>query len=152
MDDGGGLFTLANPQHASALRFIGGRNDLLVADDGSDTVGVVQDVPGAALWQPLAGAADGVAGPIGLDVSLDGARLVVANARAGNILVLSAAGAAAGPPPVSFPCPCNPAGLGRLNGNAVFLLNGISDNAPLWIFDGDSATQRVVFIPAASDQ
>jgi len=37
--------------------------------------------------------------------------------------------------------------LSRLNGNAVFLLNAFSNNDPLWLFDGDSATPRVVFVP-----
>ena len=152
IDTDGGVRTLANPAHASALQFIGGSNDLLVADDVADTVAVIQDVPGAAAWQPLAGSADGVAGPIGLNVSLDGNRIVVANARAGNILVLNANGVAGGPPTGTYACPCTPAGLYRLNGNAVYLLNGVSDNGPLWIFDGDSVTPRVVFIPAASDQ
>jgi hypothetical protein len=148
IDVDGSARTLSNPAHAAALQFIASTNDLLVADDASDTVGVVQDVSGAAAWQPLAAAADGVAGPVGLNTSLDGEQIVVANARAGNVLVLSPSGG----PPAAFACPCTPSVVARLNGNAVFLLNGISDSGPLWIFDGDSATPRVVFVPAASDQ
>jgi hypothetical protein len=142
--DGNGR-TLTNSTHISALRFMGGGNDLLVADDADDTVSMIQDVPGSALWKPLAAATDGIAGPIGLDVSLDGMRIVVANGRAGNIFEFDPNGPERG----TYPCPCAPKGLGRLNGNSVFLLNSVSDAGPLWIFDGDSATPRVLFIPAA---
>jgi hypothetical protein len=148
IDADGGTLTLANPAHASALQFIADSHDLLIADDAADTVSVVQDVAGSAVLQPLASALDGIAGPIGLNVSLDGKQIIVANGRAGNILVLRANGVAGGPPLGPYSCPCNLSELGRLNGNSVFVLNDVSDSGPLWIFDGDSATPRVVFIPA----
>jgi hypothetical protein len=144
LDADGNPIPLPNSSHPSALQFIGDSGDLLVADDVDDTVSIVKDVGGAGLLNHLAGAADGIAGPIGLSASIDGKQIVVANGRNGNILVLDANGPARG----SYACPCNPAELGRLNGNSVFLLNGIADNSPLWIFDGDSATPRVMFIPA----
>jgi hypothetical protein len=142
LDADGNPRTLANSTHISAVQF--SANDLLVADDMDDTVSMVQDAPGSALWRPLAAAADGIAGPTGLDVSLDGRLVIVANGRAGNIFVFDPNGPQRG----AYACPCTPAGLGRLNGNSVFLLNSISDGGPLWIFDGDSVAPRVMFIPA----
>jgi hypothetical protein len=148
IDADGNVRTLATPAHASALQFIGGSNDLLLADDVDDTVTMIQDVSGSATLLPVAGADAGIAGPIGLNASRDGKQIVVANGRSGNILVFDASGIASGPPLGSYVCPCSPAGLSRLNGNSVFLLDGISDSGPLWIFDGDNATPRVMFIPA----
>jgi hypothetical protein len=141
--DGNGT-TLLSSSHISALQFMGDTRDLLIADDVDDTVSLIQDVSGAALFRPLAAAADGIAGPIGLNISLDRNLVVVANGRAGGIFVLDMTAAQ----PTTYACPCTPAGLSRLNGNSVFLLNGISENSPLWLFDGDGATRRVLFIPA----
>jgi len=144
IDPAGNPRTLTNSSHISALHFIGGTGNLLVADDAADTVSEVQDVAGSASLQPLAAATDGIAGPIGVDASLDGKLVVVANGRAQNIFVFDPNGSQRG----TYSCPCAPAGLGRLNGNSVFLLSAISGTDPLWLFDGDSATPRVVFIPA----
>jgi hypothetical protein len=139
--DGNGR-TLANSTHVSALQFLGGADDLLVADDSDDTVSLIQGVSGAALYKILADDTDGIAGPVGLNTSVNG-NLVVANGRAANIVVLDPGGSQLG----TYSCFSAPVGLSRLNGNAVFLLNGISNNDPLWLFDGDSATPRVMFIP-----
>jgi hypothetical protein len=144
IDSDGNALPLANPTHVSALQFIGDTQDLLMADDVDDTVSVARDVAASGAVVPLAGAADGIAGPIGLSASGDGKQFIVANGRSGSILVLDANGQARG----SYACPCTPVGLGRLNGNSVFLLNNIADSVPLWIFDGDSATPRVLFVPA----
>ena len=88
-----------------------------MADDADDTVSMIQDVPGSALWKPLAAATDGIAGPIGLDVSLDGTRIIVANGRAGNIFEFDPNGPSAAPIPApvrrpdwtaatGIPCSC----------------------------------------------
>ena len=143
LDPDGNGRTLTTSTHMSALQFVGDSKDLLLADDADDTVSMVQDVPGSAVWKPLAAAGDGIAGPIGLNVSLDGKLVIVANGRAGNVFAFDPNG----PQRDTYACPCTPAGLSRLNGNSVFLLNDVSDSGPLWIFDGDSATRRVVFIP-----
>src|SRR5436190_9042251 len=140
--DGNGR-TLANSTHISALQFIGDSKDVLVADDADDTISVVQDVSASAVWRPLAGAGEGVAGPVSVDVSLDGKLVIVANGRARNIFVFDPNGSQR----ATYACPCTPAELGRLNGNSVFLLTDVSGTGPLWIFDGDSATPRVVFVP-----
>jgi len=135
-----------NSTHISAVRFTGEGRNLLVADDADDTVSMVQDVATSGVWAPLAGTADGIAGPVGLDVSLDGKSIVVANGRGRNIFVFDPGG----PQRATYPCPCTPTGLGRLNGNSVFVVNDVSDSSPLWIFDGDGATPRVLFVPAGT--
>jgi hypothetical protein len=143
LDAHGNGSTLTNSTHVSAMQFSGGADDLLVTDDSDNTLSVIQGVSGAALYELLADDTDGIAGPVGLNTSMNG-NLVVANGRAANIVVFDPGGSQLG----TYSCPIAPVGLSRLNGNAVFLLNGISHNDPLWLFDGDSATPRVVFIPA----
>ena len=142
LDAAGNGQTLTSSTHVSALQFVGGTHNLLIADDSDDTLSLIQDVSGAAVYTLLADDTDGIAGPVGLNTSTNG-NLVVANGRAANIVVFDPGGSQLG----TYSCPSAPAGLSRLNGSAVFLLNGISNSAPLWLFDGDSATPRVLFIP-----
>jgi hypothetical protein len=144
LDSAGNARTVLNSSHISALRFIGDTRDLLVADDVDDTVSLVAAAGDAATPQLLAAAADGVAGPAAVDVTSDRRLVVVANGRAGNVFVFDPKGSQR----ATYACPCAPSGLQRLNGNSVFLLNDVSGDNPLWLFDGDSATPRVVFIPA----
>ena len=145
LDAAGNGRTLLNSTHVSAAQFIGASTDLLLADDQDDTVSLVQDVSGSALSRVLAGAVDGIAGPVGLNVTLDRNLVVVANGRSGSIFVFDPNGATR----ATYTCPCTPSGLNRLNGNSVFLLNGVSDHSPLWLFDGDNATPRILFIPVS---
>ena len=147
IDPDGSARTLAGSTHISALQFMGESRNLLVSDDADNTVSMVQDVSGSAALQLLAGAADGISGPAGLDVSLDGKLVIVADSSGRNVLVFDSSGSQR----AMYPCPCTPAGLGRLNGNSVFLLNGLSDSGPLWLFDGDNATPRVLFVPAGEN-
>lgn len=142
LDSAGNAGALTNSTHVGALQFAGDAKDLLVADDSDDTVFVIRDVSGAALPQLLADSDSGIAGPVGLNTSSDG-RLIVANGRGANIVLFATDGSQLG----AYSCPCTPAGLNRLNGSAVFQLNSISTTDPLWIFDGDSTTPRVVFVP-----
>ena len=142
LDVSGNGQTLTNSTHVSAMQFSGGSDNLLVTDDSDNTLSLIQDVSGAATYELLADNTDGIAGPVGLNTSSNG-NVVVANGQGGNVVVFDSGGSQLG----TYSCPTAPSGLGRLNGNAVFLLNGISDNNPLWLFDGDSATPRVLFIP-----
>jgi hypothetical protein len=142
LDAQGNGQTLTNSTHVSAMQFSGGADNLLVTDDSDDTLSLIHDVSGAAAYELVADNTDGIAGPVGVNTSSNG-NLVVANGGAANVVVFDSGGSQIG----TYSCPTAPAGLSRLNGNSVFLLNGISDNNPLWLFDGDSATPRVLFIP-----
>ena len=142
VDNNGNGQNLTNSTHVSALQFAGDAHDLLLTDDSDDTLSIIQGLPDAAASKVLADSSSGISGPVGLNTSLNG-NLVVANGRAANILVLDSGGSQIG----TYPCLVTPAGLTRLNGNAVFLLNVISNDDPLWLFDGDSSTPRVMFVP-----
>jgi hypothetical protein len=142
LDENGNGQVLASSTHISALQFLGDAHDLLVADDSDNTLSVIQGLPQTTASTLVADGSAGLAGPIGLNTYLDG-NLVIANGGASNVLVLDPGGAQIG----SYPCPVAPSRLTRLNGKAVFLLNGISNDDPLWLFDGDSETPRVMFIP-----
>ena len=142
IDNDGNGQNLTNSTHVSALQFAGDAHDLLLTDDSDDTLSIIQGLPDAAAYKVLADGSAGISGPVALNTSLNG-NLVVANGRTANILVLDSGGSQIG----AYPCPVAPAGLTRLNGNAVFLLNVISNDDPLWLFDGDSSTPRVMFVP-----
>jgi hypothetical protein len=140
-NDGNGK-NLTNSTHVSTLQFAGDAHDLLFTDDSDDTLSLIQGLPDGATYQLLADGSAGISGPVGLNTSSNG-NIVIANGRAANLLVLDARGSTIG----AYACLVAPTGLSRLNGNAVFLLNVFSNNDPLWLFDGDSATPRVMFIP-----
>jgi len=142
LDNDGNPRTLTNSPHPSALLFLGDSHDVLIADDSADTLSLIQGLPDAGSSTVLADASSGISGPVGLNTASSG-NVVVANGRAANILVLDPSGTQIG----TYPCLIAPTGLSRLNGNAVFLLNVISNDDPLWLFDGDSSTPRVMFVP-----
>ncbi len=142
VDNDGNAQNLTNSTHVSALQFASDAHDLLLTDDADDTLSIIRGLPDAAAYTVLADGSAGISGPIALNTSLSG-NLVVANGRTANILVLDSGGSQIG----TYPCPVTPVGLTRLNGNAVFLLNVISNDDPLWLFDGDSSTPRVMFVP-----
>lgn len=142
VDNDGNAQGLANSTHVSALQFSADTHDLLLTDDSDNTLSVIQGLPNAGAYKVIADSSAGIAGPVALNTSSNG-NIVVANGRAANILVFDSGGSPLG----AYPCLVAPTGLSRLNGNAVFLLNVISNDDPLWIFDGDSSTPRVMFVP-----
>ena len=119
MDADGAAPVIMTSSHISGLRFAGDSRDLLVTDDVDDTVYLARDVSGSPSPVLLAGAAEGIAGPIAAEFSVDKRLVIVLNGRAGNIVSLDPAG---GDRSV-FACACVATGLSRLNGNAVFRLN-----------------------------
>ena len=142
VDNDGNGQNLTNSTHVSALQFAGDAHDLLFTDDSDDTLSIIQGLPDAPAFRVLADGSAGISGPVALNISSTG-NLVVANGRAANVLVLDSGGSQIG----AYPCTVTPTGLARLNGNSVFLLNVISNGDPLWLFDGDSSTPRVMFVP-----
>ena len=142
VDNDGNGQNLTNSTHVSALQFANDAHDLLLTDDSDDTLSIIQGLPDAAAYNVLADGSAGISGPVALNTSLSG-NVVVANGRTANILILDSGGSQIG----TYPCLVAPTGLTRLNGNAVFLLNVISNDDPLWLFDGDSSTPRVMFVP-----
>lgn len=128
--------------HPSAITFLTGERDALVADHADNGVFLVRNVSTNVATFRLASRIDGVDGPVAVAVSRDGKYGYVANASSKTILTLELAGG----PPVLHSCHCTPATLSPMSGNAVFRLTDPSQ-APMWLFDGDARTPRIVFVP-----
>lgn len=129
-------------EHPSAIAFLTGERDALVADHADNGVFLVRNISTNVATFRLASRTDGVDGPVAVAVSRDGKYGYVANASSKTILTLEFAGG----PPVLHSCHCTPATLSPMNGNAVFRLTDPSQ-APMWLFDGDARTPRIVFVP-----
>jgi hypothetical protein len=129
-------------RRASAIAFLANGHDALIADASEDKLWLVRDVAGSSNALLIAGERDGVAGPVAVASSADNQRALVANSRSSTVAVFDLSGGA----PAVVSCPCVPALLDRLTGNAVFRLTEPSAG-PMWLFDGDSAELRTVFVP-----
>jgi hypothetical protein len=126
-----------------AIAFRPDSGEAAVVDGERNQVYAVRD--GELL--PLAGEREGVAGPVAVAWSGNGSRLMVANGAGRSVLVVDREGGAIG----VVPCECEPAGLQRLAGNAVFRLTDASGE-PMWLFDGDAVEPRVVFVVTAGEE
>ena len=79
-----------------------------------------------------------------LSVSRDQRRVYVANGGSAEIVAIDLSNGVT----ARYACPCSPSAVRRLNGTAVFRLTEPSDG-PLWLFDGDLAQPRIMFVPAS---
>lgn len=93
--------------------------------------------------QPLlaAGADEGIAGPVALAFSSDGQRLFAANSDSGAITTSDLAQGITS----TLDCHCQPTGLDRLRGSAVFRLTEAQSS--LLLFDGSTNPSRILFVP-----
>ena len=121
-----------------AVDFFPGSRDALVA--GASAVWTIRD-SNALL---VADDRDGIADPVGIAGSIDGARAFIV-LRSGQVIVRDLAGSAQ----TIVSCDCRPSGLARLRGAAVFRLNEIGDG-PVWLLDADGPAPRIVFVAAAA--
>jgi len=128
----------------SAIAFLPGTWDALVADRGNNQVLLFRNRAGGTTLTAIGTAADGIADPAGVASSRNGRFVFVANAGSRSLVRLDLTGATA---TASFPCRCDPGGLSRLAGDSVFQLTELSSQLA-WVFDGDAANPRIVFIPA----
>jgi hypothetical protein len=115
--------------------FAPGGHDAAVADGAGVTL--VHDVDGSA--QPTVLTAQGVAQPVGLAFSADGATVFAAGAA--GVVALAAAGGSVN----QVACTCAPMGLAAMG--QVFLLNELAQG-PLWLLDPSGSAPRTVFVPA----
>jgi len=128
---------------ASAISFLSGTHNALIADEQNSAVLLVQHVTGAAITSTVAGASEGIASPVAVEASEDGRLAYVANAQSRTISTLDLHGGRL----LSLACNCTPTGLHRLKGNSVFRLNELSD-ANLQVLEAGVEEPRVVFVPA----
>lgn len=143
----------ATPQFLSvfgdvpAIAFVGGTGNAVIADSAENKIYLLRSGRGPV--ELLAGAGDGVAGPVAVAISRDNRKVFVANRANNTVTALDLAGSTGATS--ALPCPCTPTGLFPLDGNAVFrLVDGGSQ--PIWLLDGDGSAPRVVFVPAGGGQ
>jgi hypothetical protein len=137
---------VANIARYGDMRFIASSNDVLIADAGQNTVWSAKNVAAGTTLLPIASAADGVLAPVAVASSWDGGWALIAD-QAGTLLRVSLTGQG---PAVSAKCQCNPSLLVPLWGNATFQITPLA-TAPLWLYEGDAAMPRAVFVPVASN-
>ena len=142
----GVVHQVANIARYGDMRFIASSNDVLIADAGQNAVWSIKNVATGGGLLPVAGAADGVLAPLAVASSSDGAWALIAN-QAGKLLRVNLTGQG---PVISAQCQCTPSLLAPLAGNATFQITPLA-TAPLWLYEGDAATPRAVFVPAASN-
>jgi len=125
-----------------SLAFVKNSHDLAAGDQQLNQIILISRADTDAQVSTLAGAKNGVGQPIALAFSMDGQKLIVANAADSSVLVLdinSHAGSV-------LQLDRKPDGLYRAQGNAVFrLTNSLDDQIVL--LDGDADEPRLLAIP-----
>lgn len=128
----------------SAVAMINQDRDALVTDAGTNQLFRIRDFAGEAAVEILASERDGVARPVGVEISADGRRIFVANAaERGSVLVLDLDTRAVG---LRATPEAPPSRLERLQGRTAFLLNEPGE-APLMVLD-NLENPEVYFVPA----
>ena len=140
---GGTARQIAQLQEATAVAFLKGSHNAWVVDRLQNTVFQWQG-SGGGQFTTIATEAQGISGPIAAESSLDGQRLIVANSASGTVSSIGLANSQT----AQVKCNCRIAGLARLTGSSVFALTQPADGTILWVFDGDVAAPRIVFVPA----
>lgn len=137
LDNGGNVLSSTRLGEVAAAEFLFDSYDALVADRGrrelllTGAAGIRLLLDSSVLVEPVAVAA-----------SRHNRRAVVADAKSQAVVSVGLNGEAV----LVTACPCEVSGLQRFQGNAVFLLTSASSK-PMWVFDGDAASPRVVFVP-----
>jgi hypothetical protein len=132
--DGAGQAVLRD-RRFSSLEFIPGGATILMATDSA--VYQYQGIQGLTL---LTDQRDGVANVVGAAASGDGARVFIAM-QSGQVAVRNLAAGTQ----TLLSCNCEPAGIWRLRGKAVFRLNELGAG-PIWVVDGDASAPRITFV------
>lgn len=130
--------------HYGGMAFLPNADTALLADSGQNTVAMVSQASSAASSALVASASDGISRPVAIAGSSDGLTAIVLNAGNSSLLRIDLARTSA---PVRIACKGSPTELLPLSGNAIFQLNEPSAGT-VYAFDGDSQTQRIVFLPA----
>ncbi len=115
-----------------------------VADSGNNEIHRVQGIGAGIETDVIAGAKEGISSPVAVEVSRDGSRLFVANAKPGSVSIIDLQGDAVAS---TIKCACTPTGMLRLAGNEAFRLTEMSSQ-PMWVLDAGETEPRVLFIPA----
>jgi hypothetical protein len=134
-----GFRLLASTAEIGALGFVGA-SDAVFADRGTNEVYFAQDVRNGSVTQFLAGASDGVSGPVGVAASKTGG-FFLANASSGTILTFGPNRRIIG----SQQCSCNMSGMSLLS-TGIFRLTD-RWNQTIYLLDDSTTEPRLIFIP-----
>ena len=140
--DSSGAFTpLGNLANITSIAFPEGSHDALIAD----STGIFRAHTGATALELTLLAGRGAGTPQIAALGISGAnKKIYAASVEGDVMELDLTG---GMFNTVAKCACKPDVMASMSGQARFRLNNLPD-APLWVFDGDAATPRLVFIPA----
>jgi hypothetical protein len=128
----------------SAIAFRPGTGELAAAEKVSDTIVSLRSRDEGATT--IANSEQGVAEPVGLQFSVDGRKLVIANRRGRSATAIDLTTRAA----ATVNCDCSPSLVSTGTGNAVFRVTGPGpSNEPLVFLDANSAEPRVFLVPVA---
>ncbi|MEB2362288.1 MAG: hypothetical protein HUU41_00010 [Bryobacteraceae bacterium] len=139
LDNGGNVLSSTRLGDVAAAEFLFDSHDALVADRArrelllAGAAGIRLLLDSSVLVEPVAVAA-----------SRHNRRAVVADAKSQAVVSVGLDGEGV----LVTACPCEISGLQRFQGDAVFLLTSTSSK-PMWVFDGDATSPRVVFVPVA---
>jgi hypothetical protein len=126
-----------------AIVFLPNGRDAVAADATSNTVFLIRNVADAPEMVPLAGAADGIDGPVAVAASSDGLRVFAASPGSRSVVAIDLAGGQR----TRLDCDCAPSGLTPL-ATGVFQLTGIPGDT-LWLLEATLARSRIVFVAPA---
>ena len=135
---GQGPQLIGSIQHPAAIQFFRNSSSAIVADDLDNKI---YQVSSGQLFA-IASTSDGIAIPAGIGISNDNQRVFVGNAASNAITTISLNGGAA----QSVPCHCALTGIQPTSTDSVFEISGFS-GGPISLFDGGSATPRMIFVP-----
>lgn len=119
-----------------------------VADSGNNQIHRVRGIGAGIETDIIAGPKQGISSPVAVEVSRDGSRVFVANAKPGSVSIIDLKGDAAAS---TVDCACKPMEMVRLAGNEAFRLTEMS-NQPMWVLDAGGTEPRVLFIPAEAPE
>jgi hypothetical protein len=132
---GGAGQALLSDRQFSSVDFVPGGTTIVMATQSA--VYLYQSHQGLQL---LTDARDGLANVVGAAASADGTRVFI-GMQSGQVAVRNLAASTQ----TVLSCSCQPAGMWRLRGKAVFRLNEMGAG-PLWVVDGDAAAPRILFV------
>jgi DNA-binding beta-propeller fold protein YncE len=137
---------VANFGSPTALTLLNGDRDVIVADAAVNEITLVRNFATAPDIYRLAGELDGISRPAGLQISLDGRKLYVANSasRSLDIWNFDAQSIEA-----SYPLDAEPTRLTPLKGFSIFVLNDVGEH-PLLLLD--AVNTGTYFVPAGKER
>ena len=132
---GGAGQALLSDQRFPSLEFVPGSTSLVMATQAA--VYLYRSNQGLQL---LTDQRDGLANVVGAAASGDGTRVFIST-QSGQVAVHDLAASTQ----TLLTCSCQPAGMWRLRGKAVFRLNELGAG-PVWVVDGDGVAPRILFV------